>query len=44
MKYYSKVNNLLEEMKTNYQNGNLKIKITRNSGKEEIKEFDEYMY
>jgi|GEM_PF-5606678 len=28
----------------NYKGGNLKIKITRASGKEEVKEFDNHMY
>ena len=43
-KYYSKILDLLQTMVDNYNGGNLKIKITRASGKEETKEFDSHMY
>lgn len=42
--YYKKIEQLLQQLIDNYKGKNLKIKITRKSGKEEIKEFDKYMF
>lgn len=42
--YYKKIEQLSQQLIDNYKGGNLKIKITRKSGKEEIKEFDKYMF